>query len=106
LAKFKGRVGYAETVDTGNGIWEHTIVERIYSGDITRNTRRYEETDKVNDNYILNNEISLVADPYAFANFHKLRWIELFGEKWRINTAEVNRPRIKITVGGVWNGQI
>ena len=38
--KFYGPIGYAETVETKPGVWEEQIAERMYYGDLTRNTRK------------------------------------------------------------------
>ena len=40
MAKFYGPVGYAETVETAPGVYVEKITERMYFGDLTRNTRR------------------------------------------------------------------
>jgi len=71
---------------------------------LARNTRRYESADQVNDNLTIANEISIVADPYAYENFHAMRYVEFMGAKWKISNVEVQRPRLILTIGGVYNG--
>lgn len=105
MAKFYGIVGYAETVEKRPGVWQPEIVEREYFGDLTRNMRRYESAGQVNDNLNIANEISIVADPYAYQNFHAMRYVEFMGAKWKITSAEVHHPRIILTIGGVYNGK-
>lgn len=105
MAKWYGVIGYAETVETKPGIWEEQITERNYYGDLFRNSRRLQSTDKVNDDINISNQLSIVADPYAINNFYSMRYAEFSGAKWKITDIEVQYPRLILTLGGVWNGQ-
>ena len=103
MAKFYGSIGYAELVEVNPGIWEEKITERKYYGDLIRNTRRLQTSDKLNYDINISNEISIVADPYANQNFHSMRYVEFMGAKWKINNVEVLYPRLILTIGGVYN---
>ncbi len=103
MAKFYGSVGYAETVDTGSGLWEEKIVEYPYYGDLIRNTRQLQSSETLNDDINIANEISIVADPFARANFHRMRYVVFMGEKWKISKVEVGYPRLILTIGGLYN---
>lgn len=105
MAKFYGSVGYADTVETAPGVWEEGITERMYFGDLTRNTRRLQSSNTLNDDINVANEISIVADPFANQNFHKMRYVSFMGSKWKITNVEVQYPRLILTIGGVYNGQ-
>lgn len=105
MAKFYGKIGYANTVETKPGVYEEQIVERSYYGDLIRNTRRLQSADQVNDDINISNEISIVADPYATNNFHTMRYAVFMGTKWKILNVEVSYPRLILTLGGVYNGQ-
>ena len=102
--KWAGKIGFAASVEEPKGVWVETITEREYFGDITRNFRRLEHGTSVNDNITVANEISIVADPYAVQNFHSMRYITFMGTKWKISTVEVVYPRLRLTLGGVYNG--
>ena len=104
MTKWFGVIGYAETVETSPGVWMEDITERQYFGDVVRNTRRLQTTDKVNDNVDISNEISVVADPYALQNFHAIRYVEFMGTKWKVSTVDVQYPRLTLSFGGVYNG--
>lgn len=104
MSKFYGSVGYADTVETAPGVWEEGITERMYFGDLTRNTRRLQSSDTLNDDINVANEISIVADPFANQNFQKMRYVSFMGSKWKIKDVEVQYPRLILTVGGVYNG--
>lgn len=104
MNKWFGVIGYAETVETTPGVWTEQIVERPYYGDVIRNNRRLQTTDQVNDNIDISNEISIVADPYAYQNFHAIRYAEFMGNKWKVSSVDVQYPRLTLSLGGVWNG--
>lgn len=105
MAKFYGKIGYAETVETAPGVWTEVITERNYFGDVIKNTSRWHTGENLNDNLTINNELSVVADPYAYENFHAIRYIEWMGSKWKVTSITVLRPRLLISIGGVYNGQ-
>lgn len=104
MGKFYGVIGYAETSETSPGVWEENITERTYSGDILRNSKRWQSAENLNDNPIVNNEFSIVADPYAYENFHTMRYVKWKGTSWKITNIDVQRPRIRLMIGGVYNG--
>lgn len=103
MSKFYGAIGFAETKETAPGVWTQEIVERNYYGDVTRSIRKWDQSGKVNDDLTLNNEISLVADPYAYNHFHTIRYVSWCGVKWRVNTIEARRPRLIMQIGGVYD---
>ena len=103
MAKFYGSVGYAETVETRPGVRKEKIVEYPYYGDLIRNTRQLQSSDTLNDDINVANEISIVADPFARANFHRMRYVTFMGVKWKIS--KVGYPRLILTIGGVYNGK-
>lgn len=105
MAKFYGTIGYAVTEETKPGVWEEKITERMYYGDLSRNTRRLQSTERLNDNINIANEISIVADPFANENFHSMRYVEFMGAKWKVTSVEVQYPRLILSVGGVYNGE-
>lgn len=104
MAKYFGSVGYAETVETSPGIFKEQIVPRDYYGDIIRNNRRLENSEQVNDDINVTNQISIVSDPYAIKNFWKIRYATFMDQKWKVKTVDVEFPRLILTLGGLYNG--
>lgn len=103
MAKFSGKIGYIQMIEKKPGYWVENVIERPYYGDITRLLGGYQSSGNVNDNITLNNTISIVADPYANENFQHMRYVVFKGVKWKITNAEVQYPRIILTVGGKYN---
>ena len=104
MAKFFGKIGYAETIETTPGVWEEKITEREYFGDLIRNTRSLQSGEQLNDNINISNEISIVADPFAYENFHSMRYVEFMNAKWKVSSVDVQYPRLILSVGGLYNG--
>lgn len=104
MARFRGAVGYAQSVKTAPGVYEDQITERVYTGDILRNTRKLDSTDRVLADISVTNSISIVADAYASEHFFAIRYVEWAGSRWVVDDVEVRRPRLILRLGGVYNG--
>lgn len=104
MTKWHGVIGYGETVRVAPGVDEDVITERKYYGDVIRNTRRLQESGKVHDNITIGNSISVVADAYLYDNFMAMRYISFGGVLWKVDEVEVQRPRLILSLGDVYNG--
>jgi hypothetical protein len=102
--KFSGEIGYGSTSETSPGVWEDTITERHYFGDVLRNSRKLQDGQKVNDDLTVQNSISIVADAYAGENFFAIRYIRWAGALWKVTDVEVQSPRLILRLGSVYNG--
>lgn len=107
MARWSGIVGYElEQTETKPGVWTDTIAERPYKGDTIRLSSRWStNSDSVNDDLTIDNQISIVADQFAYKNFTSMKYIEFMGAKWKITNIEVRRPRLILTIGGLYNAK-
>ena len=105
MSRWYGTVGYIVTEETSPGVWEEIPIEYKYFGDLSRNHKRFESGDGLNDDITLQNEISIVVDPYALQNFQYIRYVEIMGSFWRVTAVDVQYPRLILSVGGVYNGK-
>lgn len=103
MTKFFGTIGFVRTKETAPGVWTPTTEERSYTGDVTRNYRRFDNGEYLNDNLNITNTISIVADSYAYECMGFMKYIVWMGTKWKISSIEVQRPRLIISMGGVYN---
>lgn len=103
MAKFRGIVGYIETQETKPGVFEPVSTEKVYKGDIIRKSKRFESSEQLNDNLNVGNQISIVADEYAYKHFSKIRYVQFMGTFWKVTDVEVNHPRLTLSIGGVYN---
>lgn len=105
MDKYHGYIGFAETVETAPDVWEEQIIEREAQGDILKVSRRLVGASQLNDNITVSNKISILADPFAYQNFHQIRYITWMGAKWKVTVVDVSYPRLILEIGGVYNGQ-
>lgn len=104
MPKYYGPIGFAEDVETAPGIFEEHIVERMFYGDVIRDLRRLQNHSRLNDDVTITNSFSIVADKYAYANFHKIRYLEYMGTKWKVESVDASTPpRLTLDVGAVYN---
>ena len=108
MAKFFGAIGYAESKETapGSGVYVDVITEHNYCGDVLKNMSRTREGDKVNDDFVVDNRLSIVSDMFAYNNIQSMRYVTWLGARWKITSVEVQRPRLLLNIGGVYNGPI
>ena len=104
MAKYYGAIGFATNIETSPGVWEDQITERIYSGDLIRNTRRLQTADKLNDDITISNQISIVGDPYIHDNIYAMRYVTFGRSRWKITSVEVQYPRLILEIGGLYHG--
>lgn len=103
MAKFYGKVGFLRTEESAPDVHSEVFTERLYKGDIIRNQKRYQSSESLNDDVVLSNNISIVADDYANENVFAIRYAMYKGVPWKVTNAEIQRPRIILTLGGKYN---
>lgn len=110
MTKFTGLVGYVTQEETAPGVWSPVESPKMMRGDIIRqsstngNGERVRDTGKVNDDISLNHRVSLLGDAYAFDKYYNIKWIMIDNLKWEVSSVEIQRPRIIVSLGGLWNG--
>ena len=106
MNRFSGKIGFASEIDEVKpGIWAEEISERVYYGEILLVSRKLQVSGNINDDINISNRISIIGDPYAYNNFHKMRYIVYMNAKWKITDVDASHyPRLVLTLGGLYNG--
>lgn len=104
MSKFYGSVGFGlpKEVETSPGVWELVTVEQTYYGDVLQNSFRQQNSGNVNDDTIITNRISILADPYAIQNFTEMKYVTWKNQKWKIASVEEQFPRLILNLGGLY----
>lgn len=105
MAKWFGKIGFGVFTEKTPGVFKPTIEEHEYYGDVNVTVARSQGREYSNDNVKINNTISIVADPFAVANFSNIKYIIYEGIKWKMSSVEVQYPRLIITMGEVYNAK-
>lgn len=103
MSKFYGVIGFVKDVESDPGVWKHVTTEKTYYGDVIRLDRRWDQPTEVNDHLTLSEEINIVADSYILDNLSYIKYVNVYGVKWKVNTITPAYPRIRLTLGGEYN---
>lgn len=104
MAKFYGQIGFVTMVETIPDVWESVEIPKEYFGDLVRSQRRWTNGESVNENLEISNEISILLDDFIKENLGAIKWVEVMGQKWKVNSITLEYPRVRLTLGGVYNG--
>ncbi len=105
MARYFGKIGYITYNEEASGVdEEEVLIERNYYGDVITDRRKLESGIGLNDDVNINNRISIVADAYAYEHIFDMRYITWMGSKWKVTDVEVQRPRLNLSIGGLYNG--
>lgn len=103
--RWYGKIGYSSDVVTAPGVHEEQFTERSYRGDLMRASRNWNDSNSINGNLSISNQISILSDPYILSNFQDIRYAEFMGKLWKVTNVEVQYPRLILTLGGEYNGE-
>lgn len=107
MARFSGTIGFLRTVETDPdnhpGVYNEVLTEKRYYGDVYGNSRRWDQNGNFNDNLTINNRISIVADSFIRGNLGAMRFVRWLGDTWKITNAEIEYPRVILTIGGQYH---
>lgn len=104
MSKWYGIIGFGATEEGVPGVYTERIVERPYYGEVTRDVKNAEAGESLNDDINISNDINIVSDAYAYQNFHLMKYVTYMGARWKVRSVQVGRPRLFLSIGGVYNG--
>lgn len=102
--KFHGKIGYVISEDKGFGVYQNTPSEIEVTGEVEHFKRRWTDESLNGDMLYTNTVISFVAPPTLTENLPNIRYVIWHNVPWQITNVEEYPPRLRITLGGVYNG--
>lgn len=102
--KFVGKLGYNITQKTSPGVYEDTIIEKDVTGNTISANYRLENPSDVILDMNLQTKVSIVMDSYIKQNFGYIKYVKFQGVAWKVNSVDVQYPRLILTLGGLYNG--
>lgn len=104
MARFRGIVGYGKDEESSDDVFKTVIHEHNVFGTIKQDTRRLTSGEGVNKNLVLGNTISVIAPAEVLENFSAIRYVKVGGVNWSVTSVQVERPRLILQTGEVYNG--
>lgn len=102
--KYSGKVGFASKVQTSPGVWEDTIIERDYIGDVLQRTERLDEGDSVIPRYYTTTSVSVLSDGVLKERYSDVRYVTFGGIRWTVQSIIHKFPRIEMFLSEEYNG--
>lgn len=103
MGRFSGKVGFIRTEETKPGVYMPVSTERKYRGDMLSRKIRFDNGEGTIKDFSLNNDVSIVADKFSRENLGYIRYVVLNGLKWEVLSATIEHPRIRLSLGGLYN---
>ncbi len=104
MSKFSGTIGIKrDDIETAPGIFESTIEEVEVVGEIRNQVARWqghEQRETVSARHVL----SIVTPEDSIIDFTEVVYIIWQGRKWSAVAIQYKRPRVELTLGGLYNG--
>ena len=104
MNKFWGIIGFVKQVETSPDVWTEQTTEREYACEKVRNGTRWQNSKNIIDDIVVDNRVSVLADPYAWDEMGSMRYLIRNGSKWKIAAIEEAYPRLILTLGGLYHG--
>ena len=106
MAKCFGKIVYLIEEETSPGIWKPSEKSRDFYGDLISNGRRRTSNESsINDDIVMSNSISIIADPFAIENCARIAYVMFRGNAWKVTSVDIQYPRLILTLGGTYNGK-
>lgn len=103
--KWYGEIGFDVPIIKAKGVYDHEFIPKQYYGDVINLSSRWQQTEHVNDDLKINVKISVMGDPFIEEKFPYIKYVKYMGHKWSVTEVTPNRPRMELTLGGLYNGQ-
>lgn len=107
MAKFMGKVGFAEYLETAPDVHQEVVTEKPYLCETKRSYQRYSSSavGSTNDDVVMSNQIEIVCgNEYAFSHVSFIKYVTYKGVRWKVQSFEERFPRIVLNLGEVYNG--
>lgn len=103
--KYSGMAGFSSSSEQVRpGVFKNKIVTYRVVGDVLNYGYNYQQSNnKVINDIRTTNRLSLLLTPHLRKHIGELVWLEFMGDKWRVDSFNIQSPRAIITLGGLYN---
>ena len=104
MSKYVGLIGFVHNEEIEPGIYEDIVIEKKYRGDITKNYQKFAVGNTISGEVQITNQFSILGNKFAFDHVSDIRYLEWRGNRWVVDSIDIEYPRLILTVGGLYNG--
>lgn len=97
--RYSGELGFVLTQETTAGVWVPKTIVRQVTGTVEQRAYRWEDTQTINANLDITNQLSIVYDSFLTQNMFAMRWATWMGKKWNITRIDIRPPRMILYLG-------
>lgn len=101
--RWYGSIGFETFEDDGHSKYTAQVIERNYYGEVYNRSIRKSDGEGRNENVTYSQELSVISDPYLMQHYSSIAYVVLHYTKWKVTDIRVEHPRLKLTLGGLWN---
>ena len=103
MSRFRGPIGINRGyTQTAPGVSENRIEEVTVMGEIRSAKARWSQQ-SMNDTVSLRHVLSVVTPEDSDIDFNAVVYVVWKGAKWAVTAIQYMRPRIELTLGGMYN---
>lgn len=106
MSRYSGKIGFAYEDEVSPGEYEKIITEKQYYGDYYKVQRQNRSQESTNDKLVIENEISIVGDPFSTDHMMDIVYATFLGKRLKVTHVTADSPRILLNVGEVYNGPL
>lgn len=104
MTKFRGNIGLNRgPVESDPGIFSQVIEDVEVTGELL-NLGLHWQGVAVQDSLSAKHILSIITPEDESVEFNEVVYVEWHGRKWNVVNIEYKRPRINLTLGGLYNG--
>ena len=96
-------IGYGITTETSIDVWEDVIEEKQYYAELSNISRVINNQNEIIEGIDIKTTISIICDPFVSENFSNIKYVVLYGNKWKVSSVSIYEPRLTIVLGGLYN---
>ena len=104
MARYWGPIGVGrDPVETAPGVLKQVIEEVEVTGEMRQLSVRWPQAG-MRDGLSAQHVLSIVTPEDSDIDFTEVVYIVWQGRKWSVTSIQYKRPRIELTLGGLYNG--
>lgn len=104
MSRFRGPIGINRGPrEIAPGIFEAIIEEVTVNGEMRNLSARWSQQ-SANESLVAKHVLSVVTPEKSDIDFNAVVYIEWQGRQWSVTSIQYNRPRVELTLGGLYNG--